>query len=197
MEIERAISGDLNKNIEQCVSLLMDVERRLSNLKTELAQTLAQTPGARSAQSAFVNPSASPFGPVQAPLLQVIPQTAVSPHASFGTAFATPFTGQYVAQAPFGTQVPGFASSPYGQYLVQSPFGTQAPGFASSPYGQYLVQSPFGTQAPGFASNPYGAPAREQTSIVPGFGIPGAPGFAPLVQGFAPISPNQGHNYIW
>lgn len=47
MEIERVISGDLNKNIEQCVNALMDVERKVHSLKSELAQTLTQLQVAR------------------------------------------------------------------------------------------------------------------------------------------------------
>lgn len=136
MEIERIVSGDLNKNIEQCVSILMDVERRVSALKTELTQTIQALPANRSLVTGptvgslptqvtgFPNQAplfvATPWGLVGAPqgILGIYPTPqANAPIVPLQqpTAYALPHVQQSGVQGTYPTPVTPYAV-PYASF---------------------------------------------------------------------------------
>lgn len=122
MEIERTMSGDLNRNIEQCVNALLEVERRVHNLKVELSESLQQLQIQGRATQAGIQgfnpqagvqlaaPAAAPTAPI------VVPATVLTPFQPFvgpATLVATPQSilgaansGFYTPFTPFQGRLP-------------------------------------------------------------------------------------------
>jgi hypothetical protein len=191
MEIERVVTGDLNKSIEQCVTLLMDVERKVHSLKNELAQTLGTAPIQRNVATGVLGyPSfvpgtmAQPFGvPTVAPTL--------------AQGFVPPTEGIAVAQPRVATPLP--TSAPL-VGPVQAPIQALPQGFVNTPTLPFgaAFQTPLGfvvardTLPQGFA--PTHVPLQ---TVLPQFGIQTLPqGWTALpnlpYQGFQGLQGFQG-----
>lgn len=183
MEIERLVSGDLNKSIEQCVTLLMDVERKVHVLKTELAQTLHQLPrtaGAYGATGSFpLSPGfASPVAPPYAAPAAVPSGFDAGLPRPTAPAFAPSWAG-WTGWSPGWASVPWTYGYPVNRENLPSTFGF--PGHQGIPLPNLGVPygSPYGS--------PYGIPYH-------GAGVPNMPAYSPLHPGVPPVS---GYGYIW
>lgn len=163
MEIERVVSGDLNKSLEQCVNALIDVERKVAQLKNELVQTIQTIPNARTLPNVQgILGSSTPVVPIVAPQLGLYGNPYGSPITPFGTYGGTPW--------------PATMAVPQQHGFAPVAGTTLAPGFAS-PFGAPFVVSPVPAvpqvNAPVYSHGPVGYPTLPQ-------------GFAP-VQGFGYI----------
>lgn len=161
VEIERLVTGDLNKSIEQCVTLLMDVERKVHVLKNELAQTLNQLPGNRLATTGFAPgiPQA-PQGFAPTPFLGGWPVQGPVSEAPQGRVGFVPYAYHQGSWSPFGTW------ANYGLPIAREGVGHGiVPGYAtpgSIPFQGVPIQA-----LPGFTALPQGiAPV----SPMPGYG---------------------------
>lgn len=188
VEIERLVTGDLNKSIEQCVTLLMDVERKVHVLKNELAQTLNQLPNQRVAGVGFPSLPFQGYAP-GVPVTGAAPFAGIPQTTGFGAPEGT--IAPRMAPLPFvhGAWTPWTTGWNYGLPQGAGNYGLPA----ASPLPYQAV--PFGVGAmPGFP--PTIAPGYAP-GYAPSYAPSYAPGFTPLPQGLAPVSPVTGYGYIW
>lgn len=169
MEIERIASGELNRNIEQCVSILMDVERRVHALKSELVTTLGTIP--RTAPTSGFPTNATP---VSAPNFQGV-------HVpNYGTPFTTPVSSPWFQGWTGVHNVLGLPT--------HQAFPTQ-----NYPLGYH---NPLYTGYTGFYTGyPTGYPSHVQgfNPLVQGM----SPISGPISPSFTPLGPVQNFGYIW
>ncbi|MCA1813031.1 MAG: hypothetical protein LC624_03650 [Halobacteriales archaeon] len=177
MEIERVVSGDLNKSLEQCVNALIDVERKVAQLKSELVQTIQAVSGART------QPTIAGWIGTQAP--------------TFGAPQVQGFYGTPMAP----THAPGYAPS-YAPWYAPSYAPSYAPGFGPTlaPFGlQHAPGYAYPQNAPLFVPTPsLGYPTTPHTGMSQGFLPQGLVQQGFLPQGFNGIqAPIQNHGFLW
>lgn len=165
MEIERVVSGDLNKTIEQCVNALIDVERKIGLLKNELVQTI-QTPVQRNGLTPLAPlATAGVFGaaPYAAPATfgapAAGPVVGATPQAVLGASIPSPLTYGAVPSAVLGAQ-PWYPAS-----ANVSPWLGFGAGFGT-PFG-----AGFGSGVGSGFNAGVGAVAPTVASPVPTFGL--------------------------
>jgi hypothetical protein len=174
MEIERIVSGDLNKNIEQCVSILMDVERRVHALKSELVTTLGAVPGQRTGSPLTGFPTTTT--PVMATPgfsgVQAVPYYTAPITTPVATSAPAPWFHQ-------GWNPTGIHGTPFGYGNVQ--------GYPLSFYNPYYnTMTPLPIH-PGF---------QGFNTLVQGVSPLGT-NLGPLTPTLAPLSPVQNFGYLW